>query len=707
MQQRLASLTRLLQQRRYAWLSLVLIHLVLIAFSFHRHFTHPKETQFTAWGDGLKNYFTMVSYVKEPIGKDGFFKYEGFGYPYGDYVYSTDNTPLFSIPFRWFCHYIWDISDYTIPCFNYFIIGNILVTGLLVFFVFRRLLGNVALAWLLALFLPWINFQVTRIFNSHFNLSLTSFSLFAIALFLLWHRYNDKLRNQALLVCAMVLFSFCCFLAHGYYVAIIPVFLSCMLFVYGLYRLRSRKGIASVIASGLVVGLTVVLVFGVMHLTDGYFDIRQDFAMGYDWMEQKTNFSMLFTHYTFHHVYFPLWIEKWPDAVELMVYLGNIGLYAVAVLLIISLFSRRFRLTLFNIQKDFFRSPLYAGIFLAGLVMLSMSFGENYYPMMEKLHLSLPFRTEGIGYKEVVLLLIGAAGILVTLVFFIKSRQKLVFSPLQPVGKRTAMLRAVLFYAATAVLLYIAFGHYHIDYFINRTNPLYLLHRFTRKVEQFRSMARFAWPFYWTFYIWIMYTVAALYRLTNRQGRQLILVLVLVLGGEETINFMHRFREGANYPSPLAASAYPQLKQLKLNFNDYQAILPIPYYLVGSEDYDHTIDDLGDMSSFSYQLSLYSKLPLMSCKLSRTPPRFSKDLLDLVSKDTAPEELKKRLNGKPILLAIDRSFIHDSTLSSIPNKEFHAEAYAAYWAANAIAERNHLQPVDSLGHIYFYAWHPR
>lgn len=699
--------SRLLHQRRYAYTSLILAHVLITCFAFHRHITSPKDTQFTTWGDGLKNYFTLVTYVKEPIGKDGIFKYNNFNYPYGDYVYATDNTPLFSVPFRWFCHYIYDLSDYTVACYNYFIIGNILVCGLLVFFLFRRLLDNRALAWLLALFLPWINFQCTRIFNSHYNLSLTSFSLIAIALFMLWHHYNHKVRNQVLLVLAMALFSFCCFMAHGYYVAIIPVFLSTMLFTYGLYRIRSRAGLSSVIASGLVVGLTLVLVFGTMHLTDGYFNLRQDFAMGYDWMEQKTNFSMLFTHYSFHSVYFPLWIEKWPDAVELMVYLGNIGLYAVAVLSFASLVNRRFRLMLFSIQKDFFRSPLYGGIFFAGLLMLSMSFGENYYPLMEKLHITLPFKTEGMGTKEVALLLTGAGVVVWALVLFVRSRQRLHFAPAQALSRRQVIIRSAIFYVLAAVVLYAAFGHYHIEHIVNRTNPLFYLHQFTRKVEQFRSMVRFAWPFYWTFYIWIMYTVAGVYRRTNIQGRQLILLSVLVLGSWETVDFMRKFHDSVNNVSPLAASEYKQLNQLKIDFKNYQAILPVPYYNVGSEDYDHTIDDLGDFSSFSYQLSLHSRLPLMSCKLSRTPPRFSQELLTLVTHDSVSTDLKKYLLDKPILVAVDRKFIHDSTQGCIPNKEQHPAAYDAYWGANALAERNHLSPVDSLGSIYFYAWKPQ
>lgn len=695
-----------LQKPRYAWSLLILIHSILIGITFHRHISSPGDTLFTAKDDGLKNYFTLVTYVKEPIGKDGIFKYNNFNYPYGDYVYATDNTPLFSIPFRWFCHHICDLSDYTIACFNFFILGNILVCGLLVFFIFKRLLHHPLLAWLLALFLPWTNFQITRIFNSHYNLSLTSFSLIAIALFMLWHRYNAKLRNQLLVAVTMVLFSFCCFLAHGYYVAIIPVFMASMLFFYGVYRIRSRAGVSSILAAGITGLLTLLLVFGMMKGTDGYLDLRQEFAMGYDWMQQKTNFSLLFTHYTFHKVFFPVWIEKYPDATELMVYLGNTGLYAVALLLIVSLFSRRFRLCLLSIQKSFFSSPVYAGIFLGGLLMLSMSFGENYHPMMEKLHLTLPFRTEGMGIIETIFLLTGITGLAVTLVLFLKSKERLRFRPLKAGNNRHRIIRIALFYILCGALLYTAFGHYHIDYFIHKTNPLYILHRFTRKVEQFRSMARFAWPFYWTFYIWVMYTVAGVYRLSNRQGRQFIVVLLIVLGGAETIDFSNRMRELVNRPSNLEVTEGQKPDHLKINFNEYQALLPVPYYNVGSEDYDHTIDDLGDFSPLTYRLSLYSKLPLMSSKLSRTPPRFSKDLLALITHDSVSAEMKRLLNDKPILVAVDRRFIHDSALSMIPNKKFHPLAYDAYWGANTLAERNHLEPIDSLGSIYFYAWKP-
>ncbi len=152
---------------------------------------------------------------------------------------------------------------------------------------------------------------------------------------------------------------------------------------------------------------------------------------------------------------------------------------------------------------------------------------------------------------------------------------------------------------------------------------------------------------------------------------------------------------------PLSGKDYDELGQLRINFNDYQALLPVPYYNVGSEDYDHTINDFDGFSAFSYRLSLYSHLPMMACKLSRIPPRFSEELLNLVTTDSLSLGMKRLMNDKPILVAVDRQLIKDTALWSIPDKASHQEAYKAYWAANKLAARNGLQPIDSLGSIYF------
>ncbi|WP_118972658.1 hypothetical protein [Taibaiella koreensis] len=694
------------RRNRLAYGSIALFHFLMLCLVFPGHMFHPDEYMLTVAGDGLKNNYTLVSYVKEPIGPEGIFKYNSFSYPFGDYVYAADNTPLFAIPFRWFCHHIWDLSDHTVAFFNYFILVNILICGLLAFFIFRRLTGNALLSWLMALILPWTNFQLMRI-SGHYNLSLTSFCLTAIALFLWWQGAEGRTRKQAFIALLMSFFGFCGFLAHGYYFIIIPVFLAGMLFFSGLLKLRSRSGRIAMLSSVAMLALTAAMAWGTMKLTDGYFNQRQPYAMGYDWMEQKTNFSLLFTHYSFQRLFFPLWINKNADGIELMAYLGNTGLYTLALLFLISVFYRPFRLMIMESQKEFFRQPLTFGIFFSGLLLLSMSFGENYYPLEEGLKLTLPFRIPiefSVAEGVPVLLLCVVCGYAVV-------RMLRPGSPLHAPLSETKGQKAgkiATFYLISAVVLYLMFGHYHVPYVRNYANPVTYLHKLTRMVEQFRSITRLAWPFYWTFYIWVIYTLAWVFRKVNRYARLFIVSSVLLLGGAEMIDYGARLHGSANDPSVFSEKEMAGFRSLRIPFDRYQAILPIPYYNAGSEDYSVTLNDIHEVSLFSFQLQYYSGLPLMSCKMSRTPPVFSRDFLMLVSRDSCSPALRARLNAKPVLLAVHRQYLRDSTqTAAVPDSKTEPAKSEAYWQANQIVERNHLQPIDSLNGVYFYSWSPQ
>src|SRR5690606_25437887 len=155
-----------------------------------------------------------------------------------------------------------------------------------------------------------------------------------------------------------------------YYIAIIPVFLSGMLVFFGIYKLiKKEKGVWSIVSGITILAGTGLLAYLTLQWTDTYFPLRQTIARGYDWMEEKTNFSLLFTHYNFQSLFFPLWSTKDANSTELMSYLGNIGLYTMAVFFLISLFSRNFRVLLWTIQKEFFSDPLKTGIVLSGLLL--------------------------------------------------------------------------------------------------------------------------------------------------------------------------------------------------------------------------------------------------------------------------------------------------------------------------------------------------
>lgn len=686
---------------------LIILHLLLAFFAFTNHFTHPVNTVFTDWGDGMKNNFTLLSYVKSPIGKEGIFKYDLMNYPIGEYVYTTDNTPLFSIPFRWFCHHIYDLSDYTLVIFNFLIIANIILCGLLAFYVFKKLLKNRTIAWLFALILPWTNFQLARVFRGHYNLSLTALCVIALLLFLLWEKYYYHKWKSNLLLAGMILFSYLTFLIHGYYIAIIPVYLSAMLGFLGIYRIfqHDKKGWYVLTSAIILLVATALLAYLTMIGTDGFYQLRPAYANGYDWMEQKTTFSLLFTHYDFHHLFFPVWSTKNANDIEAMCYLGNVGLYTILLLFIISLFSQHFRLRLWAVQKEIFRSPVKGGIIFAGLLLLSMSFGEKYSPLQQQVTFGWPFSTnQSIVWSERTYILLFVIFCLVTAFLFFRHKNRFVTN--FPEKQAPKPGKAVLFYCASAAILYVMFGHYHVGHFDNITNPLWTIHKFTRIVEQFRSMVRFAWPFYWSFYVWIGLTLSALYLQLHTRGKLLIVGLILLLGGAETIDFVKEIRRTANHENILSPKNLQDLKNLSIKWDDYQALLPLPYYIVGCESgaYNYTIDDIPEVSQLSYQLSIVSNLPLMAGKLSRTTEPQTKLLMETLISDSLPAAIKQHLNHKPVLIFEDKNFIGDSSISIIPPPGNRPFANRVFWESQLIIKKHGLKPIDSLNNIYFYKW---
>ena len=681
----------------------MLIHVLMLVLAFPRFFGNGMSAMFCTYGDGLKNYFTLYSYVKEPVSPDGIFKYNSFAYPFGDYVNYTDNTPLFSIIFRWFCYHVTDISAYTIPVYNTCIMLNIVAAGLLVGYIFKAILGRNAIAYLLAVVLPWVNIQLPRLWQGHFNLSCSAIILASIALFIVWMKHKNSPGRQLFTGLSMTLLLFVGFMVHGYYIAIVSVFLATLLFTAGLINLKQTWGKRSLIAAIVIPVAGLALSMGMVLLTDKYYLLRKDSAMDYDHANLKTNFMLLFTHYDFHSLAFPV-ASSMPLNTELMVYLGNVGLFSFAFVWLGSVLSTSFRKKVFEVQKSFFSDPLKKAIFWAGLISLFISFGEYYTTNRDELKIYTPFRAlnqlpAGVLSAVIIGIFLTIFGLSAALNAHIRSW--LMGSMKQ--YSRTPYKKALLLFC-TALMIFLLVGRYTAE-LINIANPFLYLHFLTKKVEQFRSLSRFSWPFFWSFYIWIMYTVVQLCKQYWLKTGNAIAAIIVVTGLLEVSDYIVKLRQSGNNPNLFSTSELARFSPLSLNYNTFQAIIPFPYYVVGSEDYPHTIDDNDGWSRFTMQLSLQSHLPLMACKMSRTPPAYSIALLNLVANDKIDSELRSKLNNKPILLALNRTLINDPAQSDLCTS-MRAESKDYYLKANAFVSRHNLRPIDSLGDVFFYSWSP-
>lgn len=607
----------------YLYFILVVIHTCIALYAFEAFFRNPGKVIFCNEHDGMKNYYTLYSYVKEPLGKDGLFKYNSFKYPYGDYVYATDNTPGFSIALRWFCHHVWDVSDYTIILFNLYVILNIIVAGPLVFYIFRNILKDDFFAFMSAVLLPWMNIQLPRIWNGHNNLSFFSLALAALCLLIAWYKNRENTKKLWLISLLMIALCFFSFMQHGYFIAIITMFVSGTLFAFGLLSRKEKYGKHAIIASVAVTIVTLGLALLLLQFTDGYLHLRPKGAEGYDYYEAKTRLSNLFTPYFLHSFYFPIRSVRDGNH-EHAAYLGNISLYATLVIGLLVISRKKYRERVKIIQRDFFKDKFRLAMVLGGLLMLSVSLGEVYY-------------TGPDGY-----------------------------------------------------------------YVYNILNPFFYIHQFTDYVEQFRSLARFNWPFFLVFNVWAVYTVARLYRQHNKKIQRVILAVFILMGYIEARDFIHEMRRnGADNNELNMGSINEEFKPMKLQFPKYQAILPIPYFHAGTENYDYNIDDYGPWSLYNFRLNLYTGLPLMSSKMSRTPNAHAVSLFNLVIYDQVDTSLRRLLNDKPVLVALNKTYIETN-----PGAPEDDSAMVHYLKMNEFVARNHLKPVDSLRDVFFYEWYP-
>ncbi len=180
-------------------------------------------------------------------------------------------------------------------------------------------------------------------------------------------------------------------------------------------------------------------------------------------------------------------------------------------------------------------------------------------------------------------------------------------------------------------------------------------------IKQFRALGRFAWPFYYVFSGYVAFYMYRLWRyLRQRRAPAFATMWLLPLLGlwaaEAAWQVMplaeviesRRSREAfegeaGNYRQLLGWSAYePQ---------SFQAILPLPYFIVGTDKID--LEGSGQSVYQAYKASLNLHLPLLTLWSGRASVGETLALTQLLSSPLLPKPLLARLpSAKPILLLV-------------------------------------------------------
>jgi hypothetical protein len=187
--------------------------------------------------------------------------------------------------------------------------------------------------------------------------------------------------------------------------------------------------------------------------------------------------------------------------------------------------------------------------------------------------------------------------------------------------------------------------------------------------KQFRATGRFAWPF---FFVALVYSAIVLQNLHNkfRTGRHKLIPVLLILS-VAALNFL----EGLPYHVEISRSITqaPNLFRKDLLPEDlassvdsiqpeqYQAIISLPFYYYGSEAYSRPRHD--DAKRNSMVIAYHTGIPLVNADLTRTSVGESRKVVQIVSPDFYPKEIRDDISDpRPFLVVRTGSTLTENEL---------------------------------------------
>ena len=183
-------------------------------------------------------------------------------------------------------------------------------------------------------------------------------------------------------------------------------------------------------------------------------------------------------------------------------------------------------------------------------------------------------------------------------------------------------------------------------------------------LKQFRGTGRFAWIFFFIINIFSIFIINYIINYLYTHKKKIIAYLIILT----TTGFI--FAEGLPYHQAISKeiTITPNLfdfKQLdettrkainSINIKKYQAIIPLPYYSNGSENYGKLATD--KIYKLSDIISFHTGLPILSSYMTRTSIWESKNIIQVISPSYYKKDIIKDLpSDKPFLIIFSNEYL--------------------------------------------------
>lgn len=185
----------------------VAIALLFVAYFYSDALFSPNAFLFSAWGDGIKNYFSYLYHIQHD---SSWWYTRSMNFPYGELLLYTDGQPVLAWSFRILTSVFPFLSDYALAYLNLWMLGSLALSYVLNFLVLKRLHLSYFAAYAFALGITFLQPQLFR-FVGHFGLSYAC--LIPLAFYLLLGL--DKHGKKSSLI-ALLIINFLSFFLHPY-----------------------------------------------------------------------------------------------------------------------------------------------------------------------------------------------------------------------------------------------------------------------------------------------------------------------------------------------------------------------------------------------------------------------------------------------------------------------------------------------------------
>jgi hypothetical protein len=606
--------------QKYGLLTTVALQIILLFIGFNKAFSRMSDYMFLDIFDGFKNYFTFQAYLTQP--KGDLLKLTAMNYPYGEYIFYTDNSPVIALPLKLISDNIVDLTTFGVPLYNFIIILGYLLTTVFTYLILKKYLKTEWLIILFSITFSWIHPQMLRPFMGHLNLGWAWILLFTMyATQQITAANLDEKRTQKWLIGLTIFLIWSAFI-HLYYLLINVTFLGFWGIAWAIDHYLKKENWWQPLLKGVVPGIIALAIsMVIIRLIDAEYANRLA-AQGYNFQDWKLYFPSLFHAYDHNSIPFPLQSIK-RISYESYAYLGNFALFAIVGLFILKIIKRWQLIDYITTDLKNNKNRLLIYWLFAGIMMSFIALGDDIHTEKYILH----------NY----------------------------FS--------------LFFYAS----------------------------KFTDILTHFRCLARFSWFLFWSINFIIAFFIEQLLIKSDKKYLKIIAAVLIVFLVIDTKDFIQNINNKKQRNQLTYSDNFPQIMDIakKIEVKKYQAILPIPYFHTGSEDFNFTIDAPASWLNNCGQLQQATNLPLMASQMSRTAHYQPQELFTIFTDLIPNQNLLSQLNNQPILIFYDKKLNNKKNLWSKNERE---PSKTVAYSRNTIIKKYEMTLVVETDDFLVYQW---